>query len=70
MKKLIVILGLLGIGIYLGAQNCFDESFETVCERIGGEVEESACISKTETTVYNTNLATELLERLSIECKK
>ena len=69
MKKLIVILGLLGV-IYLGSQSCFDTAFETVCKRIGGEVKDNTCISKTETTVYNTNLATELLERLSIECKK
>ena len=68
MKRLFILLGLLGIGIYLGSQSCLDTAFETVCTRIGGEVKDNTCISKTETTVYNTKLATELLERLSIEC--
>ena len=68
MKRVLILLGLLGIGLYLGSQSCLDTAFETVCKRIGGEVSNNTCISRTETTVYNTKLATELLERLSIEC--
>ena len=69
MKKLIVILGIIGVGLYLGSQSCFDTAFETVCDRIGGEVKDNTCISKTETTVYNTENAGELLTRLSSECE-